>query len=147
MICIKINETLYPATVNGRMVDRDWDNRESKAITLEMDYETASSLFVDGLAWSIVEQEEVPAYKTNTWTEPVLDEDGETVLDENGEPVVTEKSETVQDGTEIQETEWDNSEYNIAGDITDHRDGTITVKMGKLTDLEEAYEIMLGGVL
>lgn len=147
MTHVKINGELYPATVNGKMSDREWDNRESKAITLEMGYAEANEIFVDGLVWSIVEQNEVPAYKINTWTEPVLDENGEAVLDENGKPVVTEKSETVQDGTEIQETEWDNSEYNIAGDITDHRDGTITVKMGKLTDLEEAYEIMLGGVL
>ena len=108
MTFIKINETLYPATISGKMADRDWDNRESKAITLEMDYGTAINLFVDGLAWSIVEQNE--------------------------------------NGTEIQETEWDNSYFTLAGDLTDHRDGTITVKMGKLTELEEAYEIMLGGI-
>ena len=107
MIFVKINNTLYPATVSGRVTDRDWDNRESKSITLEMDYETAINLFVNGLAWSIVEQNKV---------------DGE-----------------------IHETEYDNSEYNLAGDLTDHRDGTITAKMGKLTDLEEAYEIMFGG--
>ena len=117
MTFIKINETLYPATISGKVQDKDWDNRESKAITLGMDYATAIALFVDGLAWSIVQQNEVP------------------VFDENGE----------QTGTKMQETEFDNSEYNLAGDITDHRDGTITVKMGKLTDLEEAYEIMLGG--
>lgn len=118
MTYIKINETLYPATISGRVADKDWDNRASKAITLEMDYATALVLFVDGLAWSIVQKEEVPTF------------------DENGE----------QTGTEIRETEWDNSEYNLAGDITDHRDGTITVKMGKLTDLEEAYEMMFGGM-
>ena len=118
MTFVKINDTLYPAEISGRVADKDWDNRASKSITLEMDYETASKLFVDGLAWSIVQQNEVPTY------------------DENGE----------QTGTEIQETEWDNSEYNLAGDITDHRDGTVTVKMGKLTDLEQAYEIMLGGI-
>ena len=118
MTYIKINETLYPATVSGRVSDNEWDKRESKSIKLEMDYETAIALFVDGLAWSIVQQEEVPTF------------------DESGE----------QTGTEIRETEWDNSEYNLAGDITDHRDGTITVKMGKLTDLEEAYEMMFGGV-
>lgn len=117
MTYIKINDTLYPATISGRVQDNEWDERESKAITLEMDYETAIGLFVDGLAWSIVQQEEVP------------------VFDENGN----------QTGAEMQDTEWDNSEYSLAGDITDHRDGTITVKMGKLTDLEEAYEIMLGG--
>ena len=129
MTYIKINNTLYPATVSGRVQDKDWDNRESKAITLEMDYATASALFVDGLAWSIIQQREVPVFER--------DENGEFVLDEDGN--------RIQNGTEIQETEFDNSEYSLAGDITDHRDGTITVKMGKLTDLEEAYEIMLGG--
>ena len=118
MTFIKINETLYLATIVGKMADKEWDNRSSKAITLEMNYATASKLFVDGLAWSIVQKEEVPVY----------DEEGN------------------QTGTEVQETEFDNSEYNLAGDITDHRDGNITVKMGKLTDLEEAYEIMLGGM-
>lgn len=118
MIFVKVKNTLYPATVSGRMLDRDWDNRDSKSITLEMDYATAAETFVDGLKWSIVQQEE----------EPVFDEDGK------------------QTGTETKETEFDNSEYNLAGDLTDHRDGTITVKMGKLTDLEEAYEIMLGGM-
>ena len=131
MTYIKINETLYPATISGRVSDKDWDNRESKAITLVMDYETAKALFVDDLAWSIVEKGEVPIYQKN--------EDGSLVLDGNGCPIQT--------GTEMQETEWDNSEFNLAGDLTDHRDGTITVKMGKLTDLEEAYEIMLGGDL
>jgi hypothetical protein len=118
MTYIKINETLYPATISGRVQDKDWDNRESKAITLEMDYATAIGLFVDGLAWSIVQQNEVPVY----------DADGN------------------QTGTEMQETVYDNSDYCIAGDITDHRDGTVTVKMGKLTELEEAYEMILGGM-
>lgn len=121
MTYIKIGETLYPSTIDGRIVDRDWDNRESKTINLEMSYTEAESLFVDGLAWSIVEQFEVPVYQDN----------------ENGEPVQT--------GTEIQEVEYDNGEFCVAGDITDHRDGTLSIKMGKLTDLEEAYEMLLGG--
>lgn len=112
MTFVKINETLYPATVSGKVADKDWDNRNSKAITLEMDYATAIALFVDGLAWSIVHREEVET----------------------------------ENGVETQETEFDNSAYNLAGDLTDHRDGTITVKVGMLTDLEEAYEIMLGGM-
>lgn len=118
MTYVKINDKLYSATIIGRVQDDDWDNRASKAITLEMDYATAMYLFVDGLEWSIVQHDVVPVY------------------DESG----------AQTGTEMQETEWDNSEYNIAGDLTDHRDGRITVKMGRLTDLEEAYEIMLGGI-
>lgn len=130
MTYIKINETMYPATVNGKMSDTAWDNRASKAITLEMTYEQASALFVDGIAWSIVQQTEVPTYEK--------DENGHVVLDVDGDPK--------QIGTETQETVFDNSDYCLAGDIIDHRDGTVTVKMGKLTDLEEAYEIMLGGI-
>lgn len=118
MTYIKINSNLYPATVSGKVADKDWDNRNSKSIKLEMTYAEAVGLFVDGLAWSIVQREEVPTYDENS----------------------------VQTGTETRDTEFDNSAYNLAGDITDHRDGTVTVKMGALTELEEAYEIMLGGI-
>ncbi len=130
MFFVKINDTLYPATVSGRTADNEWDGRASKSITVAMDYATANTLFVDGLAWSIVQRDEVPVYKT--------DENGTLVPDENGAPIQT--------GTEIKETEFDNSDYNLAGDLTDHRDGRITAKMGKLTELEEAYVIMLGGI-
>lgn len=51
--------------------------------------------------------------------------------------------ETDASGTNI--NEYDNSDYILAGDIIDHRDGTLTIVMGKLTDLEEAYELLLGG--
>ena len=130
MTYVKIQNKLYPAAISGQVSDRSWDSRESKALSLDLDYETAKELFVDGITWSIVEQWETPVYE--------MDEKGGYVLDEHGEPV--------QVGTEMQQTEWDNSAFNLAGDLTDHRDGTITVKMGKLTDLEEAYELMLGGI-
>ena len=130
MTYIKINNTKYPATVNGKMSDTAWDGRASKSITLDMDYSTASALFVDGVAWSIVQEQEVPVFET----------------DENGELIPDEFGNAKQIGTETQETVFDNSEYCLAGDITDHRDGRITVKMGKLTELEQAYEMMLGGV-
>lgn len=48
------------------------------------------------------------------------------------------------DGTTVQET-YDNSAFSIAGDLTDHRDGTVTVKMGKPTELENALALLLGG--
>ena len=127
MIYIKINETFYPATVSGRMADRDWDNRASKSITLEIDHETANTLFVDGLVWSIVQEHKVATY----------DETGE----QNGFQTVTE--------------EYDNSDYDMAGSITDNRDGTMTIKMGKKTEyelaeqeraeLQETLNILLGG--
>lgn len=125
MTYIKINSTLYPATISGRVADKEWDNRASKAITLEMDYAAAIGLFVDGLAWSIVQRNEVPIYQA--------DENGKAVLDEHGNPVQT--------GTEIQESEWDNSDYDVAGAITDHRNGTITAKMGKITAAEALAEL------
>lgn len=52
---------------------------------------------------------------------------------------------TDESGTVTQE-EYDNSAYSVAGDITDHRDGTVSVKMGKptaeeqLAELEAAYD-------
>ena len=49
-----------------------------------------------------------------------------------------------ESGTE-NENEWDNSAFSLSGDITDHRDGTVTIKMGKPTDLEDAYEMLPGG--
>ena len=113
MIYVKINGTEYPATVNGKLVDRDWDNRDSKAITLEMNYTTAMSLFVDNLAWSIVQRDTYPEY------------------DENNQPT----GKTVE-----QVQEFDNSDYCIAGPITDNRNGTITAKMGRKTELEIEHE-------
>lgn len=54
--------------------------------------------------------------------------------------------ETVEDESdEILIEEFNNGEFNVAGDVTDHRDGTISVTMGKMTDLEEAYELLYGG--
>ena len=138
MTFIKINDTLYPAIIVGNTADKDWDNRASKSIILEMTHAEAVELFADSVVWSIVQREKVPVEK------PIyeVDENGELVLDENGQPI--------QIGTEpdtaVEEIEYDNSEYNLAGDITDHRDGTIAVKMGKLTELEEAYALMFGGV-
>lgn len=116
MIYVKINGTEYPATVNGKLVDRDWDNRDSKAITLELDYTTAMSLFVDNLAWSIVQRDTYPEY------------------DENNQPT----GKTVE-----QVQEFDNSDYCIAGPITDNRNGTITAKMGRKTELEIEHEVRM----
>lgn len=113
MTYVKINGTTYPAVINGKHIDREWNDRESKTITLEMAYADAIALFVDGLAWSIlmdVEQEQ---------------EDGSIV--------------TVQE-------EYDNSEYSMAGSITDNRDGTLAVKMGKPTQIETLESQITGTI-
>ena len=52
---IEINNVKYPAVITGRLRDNDWDNRESKAITVEMSYEDAIKLFVDDVKWNIVQ--------------------------------------------------------------------------------------------
>lgn len=129
MTYVSIAGQQFPATITGRMSDKDWDGRETKAIKLEMTHADAVELWQDGVAWSILTE--------NTVMEPKRDDEGNEVFDENGEPIMVETVVT---------DEFDNSDYNIAGDIIDHRDGTITVKMGKLTELEEAYEIMFGGI-
>lgn len=103
MTYLKINDTRYPATFRGYTKDKDWDDRASKAITVEMTYEDAMNTFVDDLEWAIVY------------------EDGET--------------------TEV----YDNSEYSVAGPVTDNRDGTVTAKMGKLL-AEKIVAILTGGL-
>ena len=109
MTYVKIGGTEYPAEINGKLADREWDGRDSKAITLTMGYSEAVALFVNGIAWSIVQRESVPA------------------LDENGQPT----GETTE-----QVSEFDNSDYSVAGSITDNRDGTVTCKMGRPTETE-----------
>lgn len=42
--------------------------------------------------------------------------------------------------------EYDNSAYEVAGPITDNRDGTMTCKMGRPTE-KELLAILLGGDL
>lgn len=124
---IKINDQEYEASISGKMSDSSWGGRSTKTITLKnMNYSLADSLFTDGMRWSIISESEVD--------EPVLDpETGEFTYDENGN-VITQ--------TTIQRDEFDNSEFEIVGSITDNRDGTITVKMGKKTELEKTSELM-----
>ena len=109
MTYIKINGTLYPASISGRLRDLDWDGRESKTIKLAMTSAMATSLFADDTAWSIVIED--------------VDDDDHTVQEE-----------------------YDNSDYCMAGDITDHRDGYVSVKMGKPTDAE-LFAIITGGAI
>lgn len=105
---IEINDTRYPAIITGRLADSDWGNRASKAITIELSYAEALELFVDNTVWFIIQE----------------DERQEAVEDEEGN--ISYETITTVD-------RYDNSDYNLAGDIIDHRNGTITIKMGKPT--------------
>ena len=51
---LKANGTEIPAQVCGKQIDRDWDGRASRTVTLTMAYAQAAQLFVDGLNWAIV---------------------------------------------------------------------------------------------
>ena len=42
--------------------------------------------------------------------------------------------------------EYDNSEYSMAGSITDNRDGTLAVKMGKPTQIETLESQITGTI-
>ena len=65
MLYVKVNGTLYPASISGKISDREWDGRESKAITLTCDFAAANALFPDGVVWSIVSEETVPVTRTD----------------------------------------------------------------------------------
>ncbi len=51
---------------------------------------------------------------------------------------------TPDDGEDGIAEEYDNSEFTIAGPLTDNRDGTITAKMGKYTNEELLLMEVLG---
>lgn len=108
---IKVNNTEYPAEINGNPKDRTWGDRDTKTITLTMTAAEVAALLPDNTPWSIVLRETVDK------------------LDNDGQP--TGETEEVVN-------EWDNSEYSLSGAITDHRDGTVSIKMGKPTETESA---------
>lgn len=131
MIYVRIDDTLYPAKVYGIDPDRKWDDRHSKAITMDGDYAFVDALFQNGTRWFVVVETLIdvsPNYKT--------DENGDVLFDESGEPIP-------YDGERVYQTTWqeeDCSEFNIRGDLTAHTNGTCTVKMGKITELEKAKQ-------
>ena len=108
---VEVNNTKYPAVITGRLNDKDWDNRETKSIQVHMTYADVVALFVDGCSWNII-QDRVEYHNE---------------ADENGDVHFVEKTVTES---------YDNSEYCISGPITDNRDGTVVVKMGKYTNEE-----------
>lgn len=62
MTYIKINDSLYEATITGTLHDESWNDRSVKAITSKsFDFFSARSMFVDGLEWSIVCTQGEPA--------------------------------------------------------------------------------------
>lgn len=108
---IKVNGQEHPAACIYNYKDRNWDMRETQTVHLTMPYAQAAALLPSGTLWSIVFRE----------TKDKLDNDGNPTG--QTEEVVTEE---------------DMSAYSLAGDITDHRDGSVSIKMGKPTEAENA---------
>lgn len=108
---IKVAGQEYPATCIYNYKDRNWDMRETQTVHLTMPYAQAAALLTTGTPWFNVTREM------------------QDVLDENGMP--TGQTEEVV-------TEEDMSAYSLAGEIVDHRDGTVSIKMGKPTEAENA---------
>lgn len=108
---IKVNNTEYPAEIDGNPKDHSWGDRGTKTVTLTMSHDAVAALLPNNTPWSIVQRDTVD------------------VLDEQGQPT-GETKEVVN--------EYDNSEYSLAGEIVDHRDGTVSIKMGKPTETENA---------
>ena len=106
---IKVNNTEYPAEIDGNPKDHSWGDRGTKTVTLTMSHDAVAALLPNNTPWSIIQREMVD------------------VLNEQDQPT-GETKEVVN--------EYDNSEYSLAGDITDHRDGTVSIKMGKPTEAE-----------
>lgn len=130
MYYLKIGDTYFKAEFSGKVIDKDWDNRESKTIhVLEPKFNEVDSIMTDDTAWSIYTIVVEHRQKTDPET-------GEIIVDENGEPVIEDI---------YKEIVHDNSDFSVRGDITLHSDRTVSVKMGKPTDLEQAYEILYGG--
>lgn len=115
MTYIKVNNTLYPAMIDGKIADYEWNRRDTKSITLTMTYAEVLALLPDNTPWSIVQKDIIQKY----------DENGKPLVDADGNPVTEEIT-----------TEFDNSEYTMSGVIRDNRNGTVTIKMGKLTEIE-----------
>lgn len=106
-----VNGNSYEAEIYGKKRDGEWENRESKSLKMKMSFEDAMNDFSDNVPWSILYQ-------------------GPDYFDPETQKTVTPPVE-----------EYDNSDFSILGDIIVHRDGTVTVKMGKPT-AEELYNIL-----
>lgn len=108
---IKVNGQEYPVTHISKYQDASWGGRSTQTLYLTMTHDQVAALLPDNTPWSIVQRDMV------------------NVLDEQGNPT-GETKEVVN--------EYDNSEYSLSGAITDHRDGTVSIKMGKPTETENA---------
>ena len=102
----------------GRIKNPNFHDRDTKNFTIKADYNTAAQIVASGETWRIAEL-------YNATSEDLIPSNvAEILRDEDGN--VT--------GFIM---EYDNSEYNIPGDITVHNDGTVTIEYGKPSELDK----------
>ena len=105
---VEVNGMKYPASITGMLRDPEWNNRESKSIKMEISYQEALEIFTEDISWNIIQETECR----------------EVDFNENGEQIIK---------TVINTEFYDNSDFCMAGSVTDHRNGMVTIKMGKPT--------------
>ena len=111
MIYVKIGETTMEATVNGYRRDPKWNYRDVEEVTITATADEAKALFADGVDWDLVQT-----------FEPYLDEATNEII--QPEPITK-----------------NHGEFCVSGAIIDHRDGTVTIRMGKITAEEALAEL------
>lgn len=127
---VKVNGIEYPTlSIDGRVKDSDWNDRESKCITMQKDLSSVCDIFTDGMSWSIVQH--------GTRYIAATDSEGNLVYDDNGNVIIASSTEYIE--------EYDNSEYHVLGDITKHYDGSVSIKLGKETNEERLLTMLYGG--
>ena len=120
---IKINEEYKPVTYIVRPVDTTWEQRKSIEIKVpEAGYEDVLEYFKNG-KWSLFERVE------------------KTVYDEKESDEAPTTSHI-----EIEYKETDMSEYCVCGWVRNNLDGSCSVKMGVLSELEAFMASVLGGI-
>ena len=112
------NDVSYPIV---RMTDAIISNgREAKNIVLKMSHTEAENIFVDNVDMDLIRKYVIPK-ETIT----------QIGTDENNEPIYS----TSYEDEEVSE-EVDLSDFCLAGNIVDYRDGTLSVYMSKISDKE-----------
>lgn len=112
--------------------------RSGLRIKLQMPINEAVEFFKSDASWYIETEEHVRILQTKTIDVSDTQEDEtEIEFDLDGNPIYRD---------EVRIERYDKSEYSIAGEIVDHRNGFLDIYMGKPTDLEIAYELLYGGI-
>lgn len=102
----------------GRIKNPNFKDRDTKNFTINASYDDASQLVASGNAWCISE---------------VYGASSEDLIPSNATEVLRDEDGNVNGFI----MEYDNSEYNIPGDITVHNDGTVTIEYGKPSELDK----------